>query len=116
MSFEDDKCKGFPHHEVAMVWWKKHMFLGLQSGTTMEHSNVDMYLKALMNKDISGPALVRFRDKDWTAGIETGDSCFNFGPTDELCRFRDKDWIAGIDSGESCFNVGPAYELCINYE
>ena len=45
MSLEDEKCKGFAHHDVAIVWWKKHMVLGLQSGGGMEHSNLDIYLE-----------------------------------------------------------------------
>ena len=58
MSLEDEKSKGFDHHDVAIVWWKKYMFLGPKSAGTMDHSNLDMYLKALTHNDISGPTLL----------------------------------------------------------
>ena len=52
------------------------------NGNSRNCSNLDMYLKALMDNDISGPTLVGFRDEEWTAGIEAGEGCFNIGPVD----------------------------------
>ena len=42
-------------------------------------------MKTLMDNDISGPTLLRFRDEEWLAGIETGKSSFHVGPAKELC-------------------------------
>ena len=36
ISLEDEKCKEFAHHDVPIVWWKKHMFLGIQSGGVIQ--------------------------------------------------------------------------------
>ena len=83
------KCKGFAHYDVAIVWRKKHMFLGFQSGATMEHSRFDIYLKTLMVNYICGPTFLIFRDEEWAAGIETGDSPFQIGPAKELCLNND---------------------------
>ena len=51
----------------------RNIFLGRQSGITMDDSHLDIDLKALMDNDISGPALAGLRDKDLAAGIETGE-------------------------------------------
>ena len=64
MSLADKKCKWFTHHDVAIVWWKKHMFLGLQSGGGMEHSNLDIYLKTLMDNVICGPVMLGFNEEE----------------------------------------------------
>ena len=57
MSLEDEKYKGFAHHDVAIKWWKKHMFLGFQSGCGTEHSNLEFYLNTVVDNDIGGAAL-----------------------------------------------------------
>ena len=85
MSFEDEKCKGFAHHDVKIVWWKKHMFLGLNSGGGTEHSNLDIYLKTLMDDNIHGPTFFGFNEEEWNAGTETGNSSFDAGPAKEFC-------------------------------
>ena len=79
ISLQDERCKGFAHPDVAVVWWKKHMFLGIQSGGGMEHSNLDICMKTLMDNDICGPTLFRFNEEEWNAGIGTGDSSFHVG-------------------------------------
>ena len=85
MSLEDEQCKVFAQHDVAIVWWKKPMFLGLQCDGRMEHLNLDIYLETLMVNGIHGPASFRFNEEEWNAGAESGDSSFHMGPAKELC-------------------------------
>ena len=69
--------KGFTHHDVSIVWWKKHVFLGLRDG----NNNVDECIQHLLDNDISGPKFpLPLQNIDgWTEGpYNTGDNPIKF--------------------------------------
>lgn len=58
---EDSTCRGFSHHDVAIMWWKKVAFFGMREGSLYnEEANkrmVDECIYQLMQNDIQGPSL-----------------------------------------------------------
>jgi len=89
---EDRTCRGFSHHDVAIMWWKKIAFFGMRQGNQQIQESsqemIDECIKSLMRNDVDGPNLgiVSRDDTVQQVLVDTGPfevkgpelSCLNF--------------------------------------
>jgi hypothetical protein len=89
---EDRSCAGFSHHDVAIMWWKKVAYFGMQLGTqTVDKASEDMVdecVQQLMSNDVDGPRVRltgKFQEVELSPEVESlfeekspEASCLNF--------------------------------------